>query len=248
MSISELLQFSISSGLGGSGKVYGIVAAVGCCLLLLFVRYLMNKKWSGGTKVMVFQSVLCGLVVVSWFGLKEARQYIETEKGELESFLESAPEWRADALGRAWDELGADGAQGGLTPPEDGGVQIRLRDNKEAEKYTRFIAEVVEKEIQAIAPNGVLIDLIGKEDVAAAVFDMNQVAAMDYSRPVDQGNMLEALVLEHRLAEYAKDYNTEVADGTPRVTPILLIAAFAPLVVSIIFIGRRAWDDLMSFA
>ena len=248
MSITEILQFSISSGLGGAGKIYGVVALVACFLLLWFVRYSINRKWSGGIKAMVGQSVICGVVVVCWFGLKEAPQHIEKEKRELESFLEPAPEWRADALGRAWQELSEDGGQAGLIPPEEGGVQISLRNSAEAEIYTGIIAEVVEKEIQTTASNALLVDLTGKEDVTAAVFGMDQVAVMDYPRTEEQGNMLETLVLEHRLAEYSKDYNLELADSTPRVTPILLIVGIGTLLGSIVFIIKKAWDDLMSFA
>lgn len=248
MSIPEIIQFSINSGLGGVGKIYGVVALVGCFVLLWFVRYSMNKKWNGGTKVMFGQSLLFGFVVVSWFGLKEAPKHIEEEKGKVEGFLEPAPEWRADALGRAWSDLSEDGGQAGLIPPEEGGVQISLRNRPEAEKYTGFIAEAVEGEIQATANNGLLVDLADKEDVVAAVFEMNQVAAMEYPRTEEQGNVLENLVLEHRLSEYVKDYNSVVADSVPRVTPILLMIAFVPLVMSIIFIGKGAWVDLMSFA
>lgn len=248
MSIFEIIHFSINSGLGGLGKIYGIVALVGCFILLWFVRYSMNKKWSGGTKVMFGQSLLFGFLVVSWVGLKEAPQYIEEEKGKVESFLEPAPEWRADAFGRAWSDLSEDGGQGDLKPPEEGGVQIYLHKQAEAETYAGFIAEAVEGEIQATANNGLLVDLADKEDVVAAVFAMNQVAAMEYPRKEKQGNVLENLVLEHRLSEYVKDYNSVVADSAPRVTPILLIAAFVPLVMSIIFIGKGSWDDLMSFA
>ena len=88
------------------------------------------------------------------------------------------------------EELSEEGGQAGLTPPEEGGVQISLRNSAEAEIYTGFIAEVVEKEIQETASNALLVDLTGNEDVTAAVFDMNQVVAMDYPRTEEQGNML----------------------------------------------------------
>ena len=248
MKLAELVQFSIHSGVGGVGKIYGAFAFIGCFLLLWFVRYSMNKKWNGGIRVMFGQSLLFGVVVVSWFGLKEAPQYIEKERGKVESFLEPAPEWRADALGKAWNDLSEDGGQAGLTSPDEGGVNISIRNLAESEKYTGFIAEAVEREIQAIADNGLLVDLTDKEDVVAAVFDTNQVLAMEYPRTEKQGNVLEKLVLEHRLSEYVKDYNSLVADSVPRVMPILLIVAFVPLVISIIFVAKQAWDDLMSFA
>jgi hypothetical protein len=133
MTTIDLILFSLRAGANGLGIGLGIAVALIGVLLLLFTRFSINKKWSGGVKLMFVQALILIVVTMSYLGLQKGSEYISKKEYDLNSELSEDPVWRQTGLVRAWETLTKEGGQSGLTSPDEGGNEISLRSGAEAE-------------------------------------------------------------------------------------------------------------------
>lgn len=247
MTTIDLILFSLRSGANGLGIGGGIAVALIGVLLLWFTRYSINKKWSGGVKLMFSQALLLILVTMSYLGLQKGSEYISKKEYNLESELSEDPVWRNTGLVLAWDLLTGDGGQSGLTPPDEGGTEISLRNGAEAEIYSGVLAEVVQEELERRIKHPLLVKFTSPEEVTAFIFEKNEVATVEYPQTFEQANLFANEVLKHRVEEYFTAYSEAVDSGRAETNLILTIIAIASFIVSSVFIALGAWKDLMHF-
>lgn len=247
MTTIDHIFFSFRAGANGLGIGLGIAVALIGVLLLLFTRFSINKKWSGGAKLMFVQALILIVMTMSYLGLQKGSEYISKKEYDLNSELSEDPVWRQTGLVRAWETLTKEGGQSGLTSPDEGGNEISLRSGAEAEIYSGILAEVIQEELESRITNPQLVEFTSPEEVTAFIFETPDVVTMEYPQTLVQDNLFANEVLKHRVEEYYTAYREAVDSGRAETNLILTTVAIASLIVSIVFIGIGAWKDLMHF-
>ena len=247
MSLFDVFILSLRSGVSPLNVVIALVVAVVAALLVVFMRFSMNKKWGGGLLCMTLLALLVLVLTISFLGLKGAASYLEKQRYALEAELREDPVWRNEALGRAWQKLNVADGQSGLVPAEEGGTDLRVSSSAEAQIYTEILAEVLEEELLGRLDHPNLADFKPAQEVAAYVFDSNEMLTMEYPSVLNQDNVMANLVMEHRSGEYYTPYGKQVSGSRGKMTLSLFALAGISSVLALGIVSVGAWKDLMKF-
>jgi hypothetical protein len=175
-----------------------------------------------------------------------ADPYIQKQKVELLINLRDDVVWRNDALVRAWNQLDVDSAQDGLTAPDAGGTQLRLKSVAHAQIYTQQIAAVLESLLGSLPDAPPAVEYRSEEDVALQVVnDGNQIQMIGYPETVNQDNFIADAVLKIRVDELFDAKNHGVEAKTASLKQALIIFLASVLVCCACLIMMRAWKDLV---
>lgn len=247
MSLLDMLVLSLKSGFSPLNFVIALVVGVVGGGLVFVMRSSVNRKWGGGVLSMTILGIVWLVVAISCMGMKGASSYLEKERHALEAELRDDPIWRNEALGRAWQKLNASDEQSGLVPPEEGGTDLRLSSAPGAQIYAEILAEVLREETVGRIDYPELAEFKPPQEVAAYVFDSNDMLTMEFPTVLNQDNIMANLAMEHRSGEYYTPYSKVVAESEGKMNFSLLVVAVASLVLSLGIVMWNAWRDLTKF-
>lgn len=180
------------------GDVTAILAAITAFLLCflgfgLFWGLMWNRKWSllghlASSSFSVVFALLVSAIVLGLFGAVRTPQWIETEREILARQLVGSGSVNREAFRIAWERLQPLGGQEGLTPPAQGGNEIRLSNASDAKILARAAAEAVKRPLMAHGPfaSGVPAFMRDPETVAEDVVTV--IAAPSYPVMVSPDN------------------------------------------------------------
>ncbi|MEI7775192.1 MAG: hypothetical protein WCK17_10505 [Verrucomicrobiota bacterium] len=149
-------------------------------VLGLFWGMMWNRKWGifghlASAFLSIFLALVLGSVVLAWFGAARADMWIERQREVISVQLAGSGIINRSAFRLAWESLQPLGGQGNLTPPSEGGNEIRVNNAKEAQILARAAADAVKLPMQMNGPFafGVRCEfrdpMIVADDVVAAI-------------------------------------------------------------------------------
>lgn len=162
-------------------------------VLGLFWGLMWNRKWGFfGHKVSAFLSLCCALalaaVVLAWFGADRTSGWLEVQRELLSRQLANSGTLNRSAFRSAWEKLQPLGGQENLTPPSEGGNELRLNNEKEARILASAAADAVKRQILLEGPFAFGVPCTLRDPTAVAEDVVAAIPAPSYPLPVPPDN------------------------------------------------------------
>lgn len=199
MTFLDLFEFVFRFNLSVSDTatwIYVLIALLGGIIGLgLLWGKMWNREWGFGghlgSLVMVsFFAILCAYSVFNLRGVSRVDSWMKEQHSTLARTIVSSGQFNRTILRSAWTQLSTSGGQQGLTPPDQGGNEIRLNSAEEAFALASTAAEEARSALRTKMPFviGAPLSTKSPNEIATEAVDSVQFDASRYPTVVSADN------------------------------------------------------------
>jgi hypothetical protein len=255
MSIFELFEFTLKFNLAAPDTATWIYVFLTVILFVFVIGWgwgkLWNREWSLGGHVgsliliLVF-GVLASYSIFNLRGISRMEDWFQQQRLTLARSIADSGRYNRAVLTSTWDQIVSKGGQEGLTPPNEGGNEIRLSTPEDAFTLASTAAEETRATLRNKLPFSLGIPIstrnptdIATETVDAIRFDSNRFPTVANS--INEWSSTAATLQANHALDTA--YAT-LKPGTLNLKTACFWLLIATLAIPVVLIPASALGDI----
>ncbi|MDB6076546.1 MAG: hypothetical protein JWO82_293 [Akkermansiaceae bacterium] len=255
MTFFDSLVFVTKFTLGHFDLVAILIAVAGFLVSFLLIgRYwgsAWNRRWgfsgSGAQPVInLVVALVIALLLLQWKATSLSVIWLGQQRELIKQQITASGENNRQMFRKAWDKLQPLGGQEGLTPPAEGGNELRLNNDTEARMLAMAAAEAASPQLQTKDPfrYGAPLSIRDPASVAAETTSSGESSGAAYPMIVNPSNNWVRNALSAQ-ASYAVDHAiAELKSPLASLENTLISVVVVLLLAQAILVAVRALADI----
>ncbi|MDA7538390.1 tetraspanin family protein [Akkermansiaceae bacterium] len=199
MSLFNLLEFTLKFNLASSDVAAWIYVALVLAIFVIGFGVIWGKCWSRGWSlsghfgtltIVVMAGVLAAYSAFNLRGASQMESWFKDQRATLANSVADSSRFKRNVIVSTWDSLASQGGQDGLTPPLEGGDEVRLNSQEDAIVLASAAAEEAKSSLRVKMPFklGIPVSARDPRDVALEAIESIGFAADRYPAVVASTN------------------------------------------------------------
>jgi hypothetical protein len=252
MSFSESFEFITKLSFGNADPIsYGLSLVAFCfCLFVLASLWgtLWNRKWSLGkhlptTIACALFALLVALLVLQWRATDSALAWLSAQRNAAVQQNGGSGADNRLIFRKAWDKLQPLGGQDGLTPPADGGNELRINNETEARILVMSAAESAPSQLRIREPFRYGLPL-SVRDSSTIASEFNGISAVDFPVTVNPANDWVRSGLAAQTIFAFDNAARRLSDPLKSLQTSILAVIVSLIVFQIVIVATSAFRDI----
>jgi len=252
MSFSESLEFITKLSFGNADPLSCGLAVVAFCFCLFVLSSLWgvfwNRKWTLGKHlptaiVSVLFALLVALLVLQWRATNGALAWLGTQRSAVAQQIVGSGADNRQILRKAWDKLQPLGGQEGLTPPAEGGNELRINNGAEAKILVMTAAESAPSQLRIKEPFRYGLPLAVR-DSSTIASELSDTSAVQFPVTVNPANDWVRSGLAAQAAFAFDNATRHLSDPIKSLETQILAVIGALIAFQMVIVALSAFRDI----
>lgn len=255
MSLLELLEYTLKFNIAAPTTamwIYMLLIAVFVVFGFGFIWGKMwNSEWKLGSQVgSLFLVLVCAIgaayAVFNVQGASRMENWFQEQRLSLARSIAESSRFSRSVLLSTWDQISAKGGQDGLTPPIEGGDEIRLNSPEDAYALASTAAEETRAALRNKPPFslGVPITTRSASDIATETIEIVRFDANRYPAIVTSHNEWSSTAATIQANHALETAYASLKPGTQSIKIAGIILLLSSLVIPALAIPMSALNDI----
>lgn len=253
MNTIEALGFSWKLVLGtlNATAIFSAILAFGFgfVVLGLFWGMAWNRKWSllghiGASSLSFILSLVLVVTALAWMGADKAENWLGTQRESVGRMLAGSGTLNREILRKAWPTLQSLGGQKDLTPPDEGGNEIRLNNDDEAKLLAKSAADSAKRPLLEQLPFVFGLPCMVKDPNTVAEEVAGSVAKPTYPVIVQADNDWTRAAIAAQATAAMDSATRTIRQPLSSLKAVLFFMFVVIALIEIALVGYLAYDDI----